>query len=138
MKVSSGILFIKERHIFMAHVTGQKQWDIPKGQPEEGEDSIDAAIRECQEETGFVVKDKKDLKPLGVRDYNSQKKLDLFLYTGDEYPDEKACVCTSFFFDRWDRKRFEVDSFKYIDLDHLGSYATKNLTLTIEKVLKEI
>ena len=35
------------------------QWDLPKGEIEEGEEPIDAAIRETQEETGLIVKKEK-------------------------------------------------------------------------------
>lgn len=137
MKVSAGIVFIKDKKILLAHATGQKHWDIPKGQPEDGEDFIDTAIRECSEETGFFIKDKENLKALGVLDYNQQKKLALFLYVGEEFPDENKCVCSSVFVDRWDREFLEVDDFKYIAFDQLDEYATKNLTKTLNKVINQ-
>lgn len=138
MKVSAGVIFYtKDNKVLLAHATGQKHWDIPKGQPEEGEDFIDAAIRECEEEIGFLIEDKDYLKALGIMDYNSQKKLALFLYIGTEFPKAEACICSSFFTDRWKNEVLEVDDFKYISLDQIDEYATKNLTKTLRNAIEK-
>lgn len=139
MKVSAGVIFYtKDDKILLAHATGQKHWDIPKGQPEEGEDFIDAAIRECKEEIGFIVEDKNYLEALGIMDYNSQKKLALFLYMGPDFPKIESCVCSSFFTDRWNREALEVDAFQYIPLDKIEEYATKNLSKTLKTAINKV
>lgn len=137
MKISAGVLFIKNKKILLAHATGQKHWDIPKGQREDSENFNEAAIRECYEEIGFKIDDENDLKDLGVVDYMPQKQLALFLYTGEEYPDENKCVCSSFFFDRWNRKTFEVDDFKYVAFEELESHTTKNMYKTLHRIIEE-
>ena len=52
--VSFGVLIFNEQgQLLMAHATGQKHWDIPKGGAEPGESARTAAIREVREETGI-------------------------------------------------------------------------------------
>lgn len=135
MKVSAGILFIKNKKILLAHVTGQKNWDIPKGQvDEDDEDHEAAAIRECYEEIGFEVKSKEDLMPLGVLEYNKSKQLSLFLYVGKEYPNEAQCKCSSFFIDKG-MKVYDNDDFEYIPLDKISEYCVDNMVKTLRKAI---
>lgn len=138
MKVSAGVIFYtKDNKVLLAHATGQKHWDIPKGQPEEGEDFIDTAIRECKEEIGFSIEDKDYLEALGIMDYNSQKKLALFLYMGPTFPNVENCICSSFFTDRWNNEVLEVDAFQYIHLEKIEEYATKNLSKTLRNAIEK-
>ena len=138
MKVSAGVIFFsKDNKVLLAHATGQKHWDIPKGQPEEGEDFIDTAIRECKEEIGFSIEDKDYLEALGIMDYNSQKKLALFLYMGPTFPNVENCICSSFFTDRWNNEVLEVDAFQYIPLEKIEEYATKNLSKTLRNAIEK-
>jgi predicted NUDIX family NTP pyrophosphohydrolase len=66
MKVSAGILVYRFRgkdvEVFLVHPGGPfwknkdiGAWSIPKGETEPGEDNLDAARREFEEETGFPV-----------------------------------------------------------------------------------
>ena len=48
---------------------GDGYWGFPKGHLEEGENPIQAAIREVQEETGFVVTIGESLKPISETKY---------------------------------------------------------------------
>lgn len=65
-KTSAGILLFRRRgpslEFFLVHPGGPfwakkdlGAWSLPKGEIEEGEDALAAAIRELREETGFVV-----------------------------------------------------------------------------------
>lgn len=64
VKVSAGILMYRKRgqdiEVFLVHPGGpffEKKdagvWGIPKGEIDEGEDALAAALREFEEETGF-------------------------------------------------------------------------------------
>lgn len=56
MKESAGLVILYDNKILLAHPTGQRwygTYSIPKGHIEEGEDRLDAAIRETQEEIGL-------------------------------------------------------------------------------------
>lgn len=84
--VSAGILFFTEDgELFMGRVTESRpgpgqasRWDIPKGRIELGELPINAAMRECEEETGFTDYDPSLLEDLGEHSYSSNKNLHLF------------------------------------------------------------
>src|SRR3954467_9116811 len=63
-RLSAGLLMFRVRHgqpqVFLAHPGGpyfarkdDGAWTIPKGEPDPGEDLLEAARREFQEETGI-------------------------------------------------------------------------------------
>lgn len=58
MKISAGIIIRYKDSILLCHPTNapwKDSFSFPKGLVEDGEDLIDAAIRECFEETGIKV-----------------------------------------------------------------------------------
>jgi len=59
MEKSSGLIIIWNKKVLLVHPTKSawtKTYSIPKGGIEEGEKSIEAAIRETREETGVKIK----------------------------------------------------------------------------------
>lgn len=143
MKISCGVLFIKNKKILVAHACRQDKWDIPKGQPERNENYEEAAIRECREETGFEIL-AEDLMPIGVKDYTNSKKLALFVYTGEEYPDINKCRCSTTCVDSRTGKEMidpitgkgivEMDDYKYISYEEFDSHCS----VPLANLLKEI
>lgn len=132
-RVSCGVLVFNERReLFVAHVTGQDWWDIPKGLLDAGEEPLCAAIREAREEAGLELQ-AAALKDLGRLPYLPQKDLHLFVTTWP-YPtlDLAFCHCSSFFeCKKTGQDRPEVDAYKWIAIDaipdHCGKYLTKLL-----------
>jgi ADP-ribose pyrophosphatase YjhB (NUDIX family) len=58
IQLSSGLAIIQQGSILLGHPKGQKwygTYSIPKGQVEEGEDLLEAAIRETREEVGLTI-----------------------------------------------------------------------------------
>ena len=58
MKISAGLLLIKNNKILLGHPTNNKWFDtftIPKGKVEKDESILDAAIRETSEEVGILI-----------------------------------------------------------------------------------
>lgn len=58
LALSAGIAIIQKGAILLGHPKGQKWWgtySIPKGHVEDGEDLLETAIRETQEEVGILV-----------------------------------------------------------------------------------
>lgn len=92
--VSSGVILTDGNLILICHPTSSKWWDIPKGKVDDGESHIDAAVRELEEETGYIA-EKSCLEWLGVFDYRPNKKLALFRLTVDEMPDPLTLSCRS-------------------------------------------
>lgn len=137
MKATSfGVLIFNEQgQLLLAHATGQKHWDIPKGGAEEGETPRAAALREVQEETGIVLPPD-SLEELGRMAYNAQKVLHLFrivLHTRD--CDVAACRCTSFFPHRVSGLMTpEVDEFRWVDIVDIPNLAAKSMTALLRKL----
>ena len=66
---SGGIAIDKERVLIVKNRpdparSGDGYWGFPKGHLEEGENPLQAALREVQEETGFVVQVPESLIPI--------------------------------------------------------------------------
>lgn len=136
MELSAGILFLNNGSVLMGHATETPHWDIPKGHVEKGEAHIDAAIRECFEETGFEVFPHQ-LVSLGVLDYTSKKKLALFVYIGDTYPEADKCFCASTFVKNG-RTITEMDGFKYVPYSEIRDHARKTMGHLLTKLVGSI
>lgn len=93
---SSGVFLTDGTQLLICKPYSSKWWDIPKGRVDPGETDIDAAVRELEEETGFIA-DKSCLEKLGVFDYRKQKQLALFRLNVDEMPDPITLSCRSVF-----------------------------------------
>jgi predicted NUDIX family NTP pyrophosphohydrolase len=65
-------------------------WTIPKGEPTEGEELIDTARREFQEETGVIPGDA-ELLPLGQVKQKAGKVVHAWAFEGDCDPDRITC-----------------------------------------------
>jgi putative (di)nucleoside polyphosphate hydrolase len=137
-EISCGVLLLNERRqLLLAHVTGQRQWDIPKGLPEPGEAPAAAALRETFEETGVVLA-AAQLRDLGVVPYRPGKDLHLFLALVDSRTtDPGACACSSFFTDRFGRSRPEVDAFRWAALDEVATLCTPRLAAVLHGLLRD-
>lgn len=55
--ICAGILFIHDNEVLLLHRTDRDEWEGPGGHVEAGESLREAAIRECEEETGIEVDD---------------------------------------------------------------------------------
>jgi 8-oxo-dGTP pyrophosphatase MutT (NUDIX family) len=137
MKTTSyGVLILNERgQLLLAHATGQKHWDIPKGGASAGESAREAAVREVREETGIVLS-ADSLQELGRMAYLSRKDLHLFrtvLHTRD--CDIAACKCTSFFPHHASGAMTpEVDQFKWVDIADIPAFAAKSMTALLRRL----
>jgi len=96
--VSCGTLVVDDAsRLLLCHVTGTRNWDIPKGVQDPGETPLAAAVRELREETGLVFPPARFVE-LGRHDYRRDKALHLFrLDVGADMPDLGALACESFF-----------------------------------------
>lgn len=140
-KLSCGILIVRNnnglKELFMAHVTNKTFWDIPKGGISNNESFIETAIRETEEESGFIIKSE-HLLDLGLFTYTERKDLYLFKYIGyDSFPVENA-KCTSTFHSKIENKRLlEVDDFKYIPFNEVLNYCSEGFKNVFPKLIRE-
>ncbi len=95
---SCGTLVINKRgEILLCHVTGTRNWDIPKGLQDPGEATLAAAQRELQEETGLQF-DEALFEEIGSFDYRRDKRLHLYrLHAPDDFDSLGNLICTSHF-----------------------------------------
>jgi 8-oxo-dGTP pyrophosphatase MutT (NUDIX family) len=135
--VSCGVILLDSKgRVLLAHATDTTHWDIPKGQGEEGEAPIDAALRELREETGIVLAPER-LKDLGRFPYRRDKDLHLFAArVADDEVDLAQCVCTSMFPSRRDGSMIpEMDAFRWVTPRELPRYASRSLARLFETTL---
>ena len=79
--LSCGVLLFNEHdQLLLAHATGSRHWDVPKGLADPGEAPLAAALRETCEETGIVL-DASGWLDLGRHAYRP----------GKDFP-ERACT----------------------------------------------
>lgn len=107
---------------------------LPKGGIEEGEEPIDAAIRETFEETGLKL-EKSKLKYLGHYEYTIEKDLEMFYYQMEDV-NLSSLKCTSYF-DRDGKKLPEVNGFANLVIDTELEMFFPSLRKVITQVQKE-
>jgi len=138
--VTAAIVMIDaDGNILACHATGRRMdtgWDFPKGCVDEGEDDLQAAIRELREETDIHLLDydRARIKDLGVFPHNREKDIHIFLYQTTWFPKLEELKCTSYF--ELDGKQIpEVNAFKIISKEerHLFNKVLQNKFEIIDK-----
>ena len=131
--LSCGVLLFNEHdEIFLAHATGNRHWDIPKGLADPGEAPLAAALRETREEAGIRLGEDGWLD-LGRQSYRPGKDLHLF---ARRVSTEQVCVadcrCTSMFVHARSGKSLpEADSFGWFALDRLQARCARSMSILL-------
>ncbi len=128
--LSCGVLLFNEHdQLLLAHATGNRHWDVPKGLADPGEEPLTAALRETREETGIVL-DPAGWTDLGRHPYRPGKDLHLFarrvstfeVIVGD-------CVCTSMFVHARSGKSLpEADAFAWFGVEQLTERCARSMS----------
>ena len=121
LPTSCGTLLINPHgKILLCHVTGTRNWDIPKGMQDPGESTLEAAIRELWEEAGLAF-DRAEFEDLGSFDYRRDKRLHLYMVRGPaELVSLDALKCTSYFPHQYTGAMTpEVDGFMWAGRDEV-------------------
>ena len=142
--IAAGVFMVrKDGRVLVCHPTNHKPdfWSIPKGKVEEGENLIDAAIRETYEESNIDLSDCKGIRALEAVNYTHKKKIlhpFLVLERNNSNLDWDSfdLKCNSFVPE--DRGGFpEMDDFKWVSLDEAKIILHNTQAACIDKI-KEI
>jgi predicted NUDIX family NTP pyrophosphohydrolase len=128
--LSCGVLLFNEHdQLLLAHATGSRHWDVPKGLADPGEAPLAAALRETSEETGIVL-DASGWLDLGRHAYRPGKDLHLFARRVSTLEVVLAdCVCTSMFVHARSGKSLpEADSFGWFGLEQLSERCARSMS----------
>jgi len=135
--VSSGVIIYNDTHVLGCVPYGKKNMlDIPKGQMNDGELPVDAAIRETYEETGLQLH-KSKLNYLGLFQYNKNKNL--YLFSCKMNFDIHKLYCSSTF-EMYGKQVPEMIGYKQIEIDNyyeIEMYFYPSLSKILIPMLKE-
>jgi predicted NUDIX family NTP pyrophosphohydrolase len=121
MKKSAGLLMYRQNggalQVLLAHPGGpywrnkdEGAWTLPKGEYDESEEALAAALREFAEETGFAPAP--PYLPLGDVVQKSGKRISAWAFAGDGDPAQLRC---NTFEMEWPPRSGKMQSFPEID-----------------------
>lgn len=118
----------KPGELLLCHATGRNYWDIPKGVRDDGETSVDAALRELREEAGIAL-NQSQLRDAGVNRYLPRKDLHLFVLDPPEPAlDINACRCSTHYTPRHAKREIpEVDAYRWVERATVPDLCGKNM-----------
>lgn len=134
--MSAGVVITDGEHVLLGHVTNHKHWDLPKGQVDPGESPLQAAVRECEEETGIQLA-ASELHMLGLYAYKPKKDLMLYLSCVKSMPDPATCVCKSKFKNTRGVWEPELDAFKVVPWKSVSEYCQPALVKVLNILEKK-
>jgi len=120
MKTTCGVfIFDKNGLLLIGHPTGHTPtgnvWSIPKGEMDEGETTLETAVRETKEEANLDL-EPKDLVYVGKEVYKSGKKtIESYFVQLTGECSEYDVKCSSKFENHKGAMTLEIDHFKWVD-----------------------
>ena len=94
-----------------------RSWSLPKGLADEGESRLQAAVRECHEETGLDLNSvSHEFIELGVFPYSREKDYCLFVHEIKELDLSKLHCSTHFIDKKTQQQVLEVDRYCLVEL----------------------
>lgn len=132
-QISCGLFIESPAGVLLAHATQTPRWDLPKGRLELNELPVDAALRECLEETGLdFYSHRAALVDRGCHKYLPKKDLHLFTLKVPEALDLSGCFCSTKAIRRDGREVFETDAYAWVPHDQIVERVGKSLVAYLE------
>lgn len=123
IKQSAGVAIVYDGKVLLVHPTNaswkKSALGIPKGGIDNGEDSLEAALRELREETGLIIDPSKlDLDYGTANKYNSSKNVDYQLFYYVAHIDNLSDIgMTSLKVDKSKLQINEIDWAGFVDIN---------------------
>jgi 8-oxo-dGTP pyrophosphatase MutT (NUDIX family) len=145
MKISCGFIITYKNTLLLGRVTNHSFWDIPKGMKEPDEDYLEAALRELREETSIRLTGNENIKTIGFREYERNKKLYLFKYKAPrqysnlhcnsmvEYDPIRGKENDIDYFEPFP----EIDKFEWVDFNSVMEYTLPSLYRAISPFIED-
>ncbi len=125
--VSCGLVVVSPGGILLGRATKTNKWDIPKGRKEKNETSLEAALREAQEETSIDFSPfKKHFVDLGEHYYLPHKSLHTFRLNIEETIELSKCFCSTFV-RRGVNEHPEMDKYAWVQPEEIHIFINPSL-----------
>jgi 8-oxo-dGTP pyrophosphatase MutT (NUDIX family) len=135
-ELTCGLIIVSPAGWLLGHTTLTPYWDLPKGQRNPEEDPLDAALRECEEETGLDLRAwKEDFIPLGTAPYNRKwgKTLALFQINLPAHFDLGTCQCGTWVEGRSNVPVLDMDDFAWVAPDQIQTLVKPRMAKHLRK-----
>lgn len=128
--LTCGLLVRSPAGWLLGHATNTDFWDLPKGKREYGEPALDAALRECREETGLDFSaDRARIQDLGALPYNKKlgRTLHLFVLDVPEAFSLAACHCETLVHTRGPQAVPDMDAYAWIPAQAVADHVKRRM-----------
>ena len=134
--ITCGLIVNTPHGWLLGRATGLGHWDLPKGKAEPGEPHIQAALRECMEETGLDFSAwHNQMEDLGLRSYHKKrgKRLQLFRLNLDFTPNLDGCTCTTLVHTRGEHPVPDMDAWAWVAPTSVSSLVNSRMARHLQK-----
>lgn len=135
LPTTCGVLVVSPLGWLLGHTAGTPFWDLPKGKMDPHEAPLDAALRECEEETGLDLRPFRDgFQDLGVDVYNRKrgKTLRLFQLTLEAPLDLTPCVSRTWV-RRGDQAVLDMDAFAWVRPERVAQHVKPRMAKYLQR-----
>ena len=130
LPLTCGLLIVSPQGWLLCRVTSLGHWDLPKGKLEPGESPLEAALRECQEETGLDFSPHASrIQDLGSAPYNKKrgKTLNLFRLELSHALPLDNCHCSTWVTTRGAEPMPDMDAYAWVPEEELAQRVNRRM-----------
>jgi len=128
-----GLIFCGKELLICRPRWDSDDWNLPKGMKEEGEEDLETALREIQEETNIVIDRNCKKIDHGIRKWHKTKNVHLYSFFLCKKPTNIKC---NSYFERNGKSILEMVDFDWIPIDEIKSYFSPKLGKVVYELAK--